>query len=99
MISLGISSSRSKDLYDLFVLIKLKVHEINLIQLKLAIDNTFSYRGTLFDLDRIIDIINEISSSEIQKDMWNRYTKSNYFANNISFKEIIDSIFTLVDKL
>ena len=43
--------------------------------------------------------IKEISSSEIQEDNWLRYTKNNYFADDISFKEMVESIYTLINKI
>ena len=43
--------------------------------------------------------INEIASSKIQKDIWIRYTKNNYFACDISFEEVIESIQGLINRL
>ena len=99
VISLGVSSSRSKDLYDLFVISKFKANEIEYEHLKSAVKETFAYRDTSPDLEYMRESIKEIYSSKVQKDIWERYAKNNYFANDISFTEIFESIYAIIDKL
>lgn len=99
VVSLGIASSRSKDLYDLYIISKIFFDKLNLEDTKQAIQNTFNYRNTSNDFSSIIEVLKDISNNQIQQQLWNRYSKSHYFAISISFSDVIESVTNLVKKI
>ena len=96
-LDMGILNSRSKDLYDLYILLKLKVNENNLPILKNAFIKTCKQRNFEISKDEAISTLNEISKNDMQIKRWNAYTKKAKYAQGISFEEIIYSIKVLLN--
>ncbi len=99
IISLGVSSSRSKDLFDIYIITKLKETEINYMELKKAIEITFTERETNYDQRYLRESIIKISVNKVQKSIWERYTKNNYFVKGLSYEDVTTSIYKLIDKI
>ena len=99
ILSKGKSNSRMKDYYDLyFILSKLK-NDINLNEVKDAVNNTFTKRNSLKVLNDYEVILNEILNSKYIADRWNIYSKKNLFAKNIDFKEIVILLMDFMNSL
>ena len=99
VISLGNSSSRSKDLYDLHILNKFVLDNLSLVDIRNAIENTFQYRKTSIEKEFMLKILKEISNNSTQKKLWERYATNHYFANNLSFSDVMESIFEMINKI
>ena len=99
IISLGVSSSRSKDLFDIYIITKLKETEINYMELKKAIEITFTERETNYDQRYLRESIIKISVNKVQKSIWERYSKNNYFVKGLSYEDVTTSIYKLIDKI
>lgn len=80
----GINNSRAKDLFDLFVLMK---EEFDTDVLHDAIINTFESRGTSISKRYIESVIDDVSKSNSQKMRFEQYSKSHYFAKDVSFDD------------
>lgn len=87
----GLLNSRSKDFYDIFIILKLKSEEIDIQKLRLAFKETCSYRSTLFEKNDALKILAEIANNEQCNLRWKNYAKKNSFAKGIEFSEILDS--------
>ncbi len=81
----GLLNSRSKDFYDIYVIRKLKMSEINLNNLKLAFGKTCDYRNTHFSKGDMIKLLSNLAVNEQVIQRWKNYTKKNSFALGIPF--------------
>ena len=76
-------NSRSKDLYDVYILSKLKKEDIDFIQLKKACQRTFSYLKTELEVDKIIELLKNFKSDPIQNQQWQNYAKKYSYTQGI----------------
>jgi len=96
VISLGIASSRSKDLFDLYIIKKLELNKLNQDSVKYAVEKTFKHRKTELDLENMMNTLNDIKNSDIQKNLWDNYAKKHYFAENINYEDLINNVIEMV---
>jgi predicted nucleotidyltransferase component of viral defense system len=99
VVSLGITSSRAKDLYDLFIISKIFFDKMNIGDTKKAIQNTFNYRKTSYEYNSIMVELKDVRNNQIQKQLWNRYVNNHFFANGIPFTDMMDSITIMIKKI
>lgn len=92
-------NSRSKDFYDVYILSKLKKDDIDLAQLKMACERTFSYRETELNFNSIIQLLETFKSNPTQQQQWQNYSKKYSYTKGISFSEILDEMIRLVSLL
>lgn len=92
-------NSRSKDFYDVYILSKLKKDYIDLAQLKMACERTFSYRETELNFNNIIQLLETFKSDPTQQQQWQNYSKKYSYTKGISFSEILDEMIRLVSLL
>ncbi|CIX68474.1 abortive infection protein AbiGII [Streptococcus pneumoniae] len=92
-------NSRSKDFYDIYILSKLKKDDIDLAQLKMACERTFSYRETELNFNNIIQLLETFKSDPTQQQQWQNYSKKYSYTKGISFSEILDEMIRLVSLL
>lgn len=92
-------NSRSKDFYDIYILSKLKKDDIDLAQLKMACERTFSYRETELNFNNIIQLLETFKSDSTQQQQWQNYSKKYSYTKGISFSEILDEMIRLLSLL
>lgn len=92
-------NSRSKDLYDIFILARLKKDEINYSYLKTACQRTFAYRTTELDYHKIIRMLEEFKSSKMQLRQWKNYSIKYSYTKDIAFVDILNEVINLLSKL
>lgn len=95
----GIANSRSKDFYDVYILMKLRSKEIDYLKIEAACKRTFKYRNTIFDKNEIHEVVNSIEGNSGMKARWNSFAKKNTFAKDIKFEDVIDSCRDLLNKI
>lgn len=92
IISRGILNTRLKDFYDMYVLINLKVSDIDNKILVLAITNTFKKRETLLNVNEFNMIIDDLENDINIKRQWSEYQIKNSYAKDINYEDTISSI-------
>ncbi|MGT2801297.1 nucleotidyl transferase AbiEii/AbiGii toxin family protein [Streptococcus henryi] len=95
----GAVSTRPRDRYDLFTLYHLRKDEIDIPILKTALNNTAKKRESLDVLTNWESQLEEIRSSDYQKQLWSRYQKSFRYASEISFEESIEVVAIILNQL
>lgn len=85
----GKFNSRMKDYYDIYYFLKFLKEDINIKQLKEAINNTFENRNSFNYLNDYKQIISEINNSDRMNKQWDVYKRKYKYATNIEFNEII----------
>lgn len=92
IISKNIQTTRSKDFYDLYMLMiknKDKINKENLIK---AIENTFKHRNTNFNIDYLKEVFDIIKDSKILENNFNDYRKKLNYVKNINYEDTISAI-------
>ena len=89
ILSKGVTNSRSKDFYDLYIIYKLRWNDINISTLKEAFSNTCRYRNTIFSSGHATEIKNQIENDLSMQKRWESFSKKNEFASDISFSDTI----------
>ena len=92
ILSRKIANSRSKDFYDLYILRKTQINNVDRNVLKKAFDETFKHRNFAISKQDALDLLDEIADNEQINVRWNSYTKSNKYADGLELKEVIFSI-------
>lgn len=95
----GLFNSRSKDFYDIYVLYHLKKKEIDFESLKKACQITFKHRNTDFNIDSILDVLQNIEDENDIKTRWERYKKQFSYAEEVSFDDVIHTAIELIEKM
>ena len=95
----GIFNSRSKDLYDIYILYHLKKEEINFEHLREACQNTFEHRRTNFNIDSILNVLTVLKVEKDIKIRWSNYQKRFDYAKEISFDEAINAAIEVVKNI
>ena len=96
----NVGNTRSKDFYDLYMLISEYYKNIDKEVLVEAIRKTFKRRDFDYDVSRIRTTYKVIRDSEELKDNFiNRFQQKNIYAKDVLYKDVMDEIKILVDLL
>lgn len=95
----GVFNSRSKDFYDIYVLYRMKKEEIDFGNLKKACQNTFKHRNTDFNIDSILDVLQNLKDEQDLKTRWKNYQKRFTYAEEVSFNDVISTAMELIEKI
>ena len=92
ILSRGIVTTRARDYYDVYILFMLKLDQIDLRTLKLALENTKNNRQSMFELADYEKILDDIKNSDFQRQLWHKYQKQYSYAKDTSFDNVINTI-------
>lgn len=87
------ANSRIRDYYDLYLIYTKGWKDVNVDDLRNAIDKTFEKRNYTGNIEETITILKD---SEIIKNRWDSYKKKYEYANDIDYDEIIQCIKEIV---
>ena len=88
----NITSTRTRDLYDLFALYNMKEDMVRFDVLREAILKTASKRNSTEYLNQYEDVYKLMSEDSSQKKMWLTYQRTNSFAKEILYLDVIKTI-------
>ena len=92
IIKRGILGTRIRDYYDVYMLLNTQTKNINFNTLKDAIYSTAEYRNTINIIKDWSKIIEQLDNSDIMKKQWERYKKDNFYAKEIKYEDLIESL-------
>ena len=92
IIKRGILGTRIRDFYDIYMLLKTQTNNINFNTLKNAVYYTAEHRNTTDIIKDWSKIIEQLNNSDIMKKQWERYKKDNFYAKEIKYEELIESL-------
>lgn len=98
LITDNIMNTRTKDFYDLYILLTKFYDELNKDTLVKAIKNTFKRRKTNYDIEKIVKTFNLIKESDKLKQNFKNYSNKKSYVKNIEYDSVMDSI-NLIIKL
>ena len=92
VISRNVMNTRMRDFYDIYILQKLYVEQLNKEILWNALVATARKRGTLdlIESNDIREILNEIETSSVMENLWKTYQKNYSYAADVSWHIIME---------
>lgn len=99
IISKNITTTRSKDFYDLYMLMNKHKSDINNKNLVKAIENTFNKRNTDFNIDSFKEIVEILEDSNALKRVFTDYQSKLEYTKEVSFADTIKAINGIIDIL
>ena len=90
LVSRGVNNSRSKDLFDLYLL---EHHGYDKALLNSAMINTFFHRGTSLDKSYVEDLLHRVFAFFRIRELYENYSRKNKFASVVTFEMCQESIF------
>ena len=88
----GALTTRLKDYYDMYTLIKGNVVTFNKQILVIAIKNTFQSRNTKINIKEFKTIIEELKEDKHIQKLWKDYQNKNSYAQGIKYEKTIEAI-------
>lgn len=92
VVSRKTDNSRSKDFFDLYLLFNLKTSDIDKNRLHEAVNRTFKYRNTEFDLNSILKDLDDIQLNRGFRNRWKLYCKRNAYVGKLPFDQMMESL-------
>ena len=92
VIKRGIAGTRIRDFYDIYMLINTEEDKINKKLLKTAINLTSEHRESLDLIHNWEHTVDLLSSDEDMRKRWKVYQKTYFYAKDIEYDELIESI-------
>ena len=94
VISRNVTNTRMRDFYDIYILQKLYGEQLSKDVLRDALVATAKKRETLeqIETEDIDEVFDEIQSSSVMENLWKAYQKNYYYAANISWQMVMQSI-------
>lgn len=93
------TNTRTKDFYDLYILIKNYWDKLDKSNLTKAILNTCKRRESTYILDELVDRFDFIKQSSILQADWNKYKIAHLYARDIKYTDIMDNIGLIIEEL
>ena len=91
----GISNTRARDFYDIYVLMNSVGNAAELPHLRRAVRKTAEARGSDQLVARYRERIEEVLSSPLMHEVWERYTAASPYARGVTFESAVDAILKL----
>ena len=88
----GIANSRSKDFYDLYILRKTQIKNVNVSTLKQAFEKTCEYRSFNIDKEDALSMLEMLKENSLFDARWIAYCKNSKYVGNLPFEEVIMAI-------
>jgi hypothetical protein len=94
----SVLNTRPRDFYDVYILIKTHGQAIHADDFQSALSATVEKRLSQEALQNGNAILHTIQEDAIMRSHWNRYCQEYYYANGISFDEVIDVLINILGK-
>ncbi len=94
VISRNVTNTRMRDFYDIYILQKLYGEQLRKEVLWNALVATARKRGTLQQVESgdTKEVFDEVETSSVMENLWKTYQKNYYYAANISWQMVMQSI-------
>lgn len=92
VVSRGVSNTRARDFYDLYVMAKLYEEELDWAQLSEAVMATARKRSSLESMSSYRAILEEVASEPHMLKDWDAYRRTHSYAEGLSFEEVVEAV-------
>jgi predicted nucleotidyltransferase component of viral defense system len=88
----NVSNTRARDFYDVYILLTTRTSDINMEELKQAINKKAEERNSVEYINNYEKYLTDILESPDMQKIWNSYKEKYIYANDIGLTDIIKSI-------
>lgn len=88
----GIANTRLRDFYDVYEVMRVCADSVDKVILLQAFDATCKKRKTVFSKEEMSEILVMIEKDAGMADMWKQFRKKNYFAGDLKWKNVLNSV-------
>lgn len=99
VISRSDQNTRPRDYYDIYVLMKLQSHNVDLSSLKDALSATCNKRGSAEVVKGYIQIMERVKNSTVMQEQWKKYQQEFDYASDITFEDTCDTVISVMNSL
>lgn len=99
IISRSDQNTRSRDFYDIYLLLTLKGLEVNYTVLKTAFEETCIKRNSQQIMKGYENILRVIRNSPVMNTQWSNYQRQFMYAKEVAFHKTCDSVLKIMEKL
>lgn len=92
IIKRGTLGTRIRDYYDVHMLLNTQNKNIDKSTLKNAIISTAKHRETTEDINVWKEVVDILANSQTMQRQWKAYQKDNFYAQEIKYKDLIESL-------
>ena len=92
----SVSNTRLRDFYDIYLIVK--TLRFNPATFRKAFSYTAAHRGSTEQIKNIPKILQAIKESSMLKQHWEKYRHEYSYARNITFEDMVNVLYKLVDK-
>ena len=99
VISRGDQNTRPRDYYDIYILTKLQAENININDLRNALQATTQKRNSVEVVRRYKEIMQVVSHSDVMNRQWADYREEFDYVRGIEFGETCETVVSIMDSL
>ena len=93
----SVLNTRSRDFYDIYMLMKMRRDQINKKIFTIALAATTERRNSTHTMRDFENLLAVIQTDAVMRDRWERYCRENYYAGEIPFEDTIESVRILLN--
>lgn len=94
----GIANTRMRDFYDIYGIIDMNEDKIDKVILIEAFQATCEKRETVFSHEDITTMLNKISDNEAMAQMWEQFSKKNFFVGDLTWEEVLAGVISKIEQ-
>lgn len=95
----NISTTRARDFYDLHILYRSRISEIDMDLFRVAVLHTAKKRNSIEALKDWQDILKDIYEEKALYSMWNNYLENNEYICKLDFNTVLESLSEIAEVL
>lgn len=99
VISRSDQNTRPRDFYDIYILLKLQNHNIDLNSLKEALAATCKKRGSAEAVSNYQHYMDVVKASEFMQNQWKAYQSEFEYASDIPFADTCDTVISVMNAI
>lgn len=92
IIKRGVLGTRIRDFYDVHMLFKTQIKNINEKTLKVAITYTAEHRKSEKVINDWKNVLEDLKEDNEMQNQWRKYQNNNFYAEGIEYKDLMESI-------
>jgi len=99
VISRSVQNTRPRDYYDIYILMKLQNHNIDIPSLRAALEATTQKRGTQKVVKDYVNRMKMVKNSSFMQSQWKTYQTEYDYAADILFNDTCDTVISVMNLL
>ena len=98
VVSRGVTNTRLRDFYDIYVLLGVKRNDINMETLRNALVSTCEKRNSQAVIARWTEVLDDVAGDAAMQAQWTTYVRKNPYAKGIALQDCCNAAKTLLSE-